>query len=71
MNEKEVKTHKVVASHGLGNQLFRFAFAHYLFKKTSSKIYFENSPIVSKLGNFKSAKYKIADIRHEIGRAHV
>lgn len=35
---------RVIASHGLGNQLFQFSFAHFL-RKFSDTVVFENSPI--------------------------
>lgn len=55
--------YKVVASHGLGNQLFQFAFAHFLFNKNlAEKVLYENSPIVSKLGDGKSANFKMQNI---------
>ena len=56
---------KVIASHGIGNQLFQYAFAHYLAQTMPSseyKISFENSPIVSKLAAGKSANFELQKI---------
>lgn len=39
---------RVVGSHGLGNQLFQLAFAHFLRKFSKEKIIFENNPLISK-----------------------
>lgn len=41
-----MKIRRVIASHGLGNQLFQFCFAHYL-KESGYKVRFENYPIWS------------------------
>lgn len=42
---------RVIASHGLGNQLFQFCFAHYL-AENKGLVTFENNPIFSKNLNF-------------------
>lgn len=41
-----MRLRRVVASHGLGNQLFQFCFAHYL-NESGYKVQFENNPIFS------------------------
>ena len=52
-----MKIRRVVASHGLGNQLFQFCFAHYL-KESGYKVRFENSPIWSPGLSYSLKKFK-------------
>jgi hypothetical protein len=51
------KFRRVVASHGLGNQLFQYCFAHYL-TKSGDKIQIENNPIWSPGLNYSLANLK-------------
>jgi len=55
-------SHQVVVSHGLGNQLFQYAFAHHLAIQQNCEVYIENSPIVSKLGEGKSEIFQLFDL---------
>jgi len=41
--------HRVLISEGLGNQLFQYAFAHYLYEQNQSNVTVINSPTVAKL----------------------
>ena len=41
--------HRVLISEGLGNQLFQYAFAHYLYEQNKSHVTVINSPTVAKL----------------------
>ena len=50
-----MKLRRVIASHGLGNQLFQFSFAHYL-KESNYKVRFENNPIWSPGLNYSLKK---------------
>lgn len=69
-----MQINRVIASHGLGNQLFQYTFAHYL-SNAGNHIVFENSPIFPKghtflLGHFKELCHHInfhknAKILHE------
>jgi hypothetical protein len=54
--------HQVVVSHGLGNQLFQYAFAHHLALQQNCKVSIENTPIVSKLGHGKSEVFQLSDL---------
>ena len=54
--------HQVVVSHGLGNQLFQYAFAHHLVLQQGCKVLIQNSPIVSKLGERKSENFQLSDL---------
>ena len=51
--------HQVLISHGIGNQLFQFAFALHLSIQQSCSVRVENSPIVSRLGGGKSEVFRI------------
>lgn len=53
---------QVIASHGLGNQLFQFAFAHYLNSYFQSKVVFENSPILYKDSLGLDLTYALGDM---------
>ena len=54
-NERVTSLSKVIASSGLGNQLFQFCFAHSLVS-TTNKVIFENNPIFA-----KNRSYMLAD----------
>jgi len=51
------KYRRVIASHGLGNQLFQYCFAHYM-TESGDKIQLENSPIWSPGLNYSLANLK-------------
>lgn len=53
--------HQVIISHGLGNQLFQYSFAHFLQSYTGKLVKIENSPIISNLGHGRSAAFKLND----------
>ena len=54
--------HRVLVSHGLGNQLFQYAFAHYLHEQNKSNVTVINSPIVGKLGERKSFDFGLSEL---------
>jgi len=62
--------HQVVVSHGLGNQLFQYAFAHHLVMQQGCKVVIENSPIVSRLGEGESAKFQLTDLMNSCSHLH-
>jgi len=55
----ESHQHQVLISHGIGNQLFQFAFALNLSIQQNCLVKVENSPIVSNLGRGKSEVFRI------------
>ena len=55
-NERVTSLSKVIASSGLGNQLFQFCFAHSLVS-TTNKVIFENNICVKGCKNFKLKSY--------------
>lgn len=59
-----LENNQVIASHGLGNQLSQFAFAHYLTLKLGKPVCFENSPIISNLGNGTSTTFQLKDMKN-------
>jgi hypothetical protein len=62
--------HQVIVSHGLGNQLFQYAFAHHLALQQGCKVFIENSPIVSKLGGGKSEVFQLFDLLNSCDHLH-
>ena len=54
--------HKVLISEGLGNQLFQYAFAHYLYEQNKSNVTVINSPIVAKLGEGRSRDFALSQL---------
>jgi len=49
----DLQNHQVIISHGTGNQLFQYTFAHYLALQNNCSVKIENSPIVSRLGGVR------------------
>jgi hypothetical protein len=49
--------HRVLCSHGLGNQFFQLVFAHFLNRSLSVQVLFENNPVFS-----KGLSYMLQDI---------
>lgn len=49
---------RVIASHGLGNQLFQFCFAHYL-AENKGRVTFENNPIFSTHLNYMLSEFNL------------
>lgn len=54
--------HRVLISQGLGNQLFQYAFAHYLQTQNKSNVTVLNSPIVAKLGEGRSRDFALSQL---------
>lgn len=59
--------HQVLISHGLGNQLFQYAFAHFIQSEIGTPVRVENVPVVSRLGHGKrgSMSFKLYDLLNE------
>ena len=55
----DLQNHQVIISHGTGNQLFQYTFAHYLALQNNCSVKIENSPIVSRLGGGKSEDFRL------------
>jgi len=54
--------HRVLVTNGLGNQLFQYAFAHYLRNQNMSDVTVLNSPIVGKLGGGRSFDFGLSQL---------
>lgn len=54
--------HRVLVTNGLGNQLFQYAFAHYLHEQNKSEVTVLNSPIVGKLGGGRSFDFGLSQL---------
>lgn len=54
--------HRVLISEGLGNQLFQYAFAHYLQTQNKTNVTVLNSPIVAKLGEGRSRDFALSQL---------
>lgn len=54
--------HRVLVSEGLGNQLFQYAFAHYLCEQNKSNVTVLNSPTVAKLEGGGSRDFALSQL---------